>query len=354
MENKTAEIKTKEQRVKEIVNGFKSFNKETYPRAEQLDELLALQNEVVEIALGEDAVAEKLRIYDVLAKVKKRCNEHGGISKELVEAFEKDCKSFNNAIRGTIGGNIGEEKTFEVLANMSVNHVTLENVELCDENNRSELDAVVITRGGAFIVEIKNSRKNIFIDRNGKYFRKGEYNSLDCNIVDKMEVRKKLLRPILDKNGFEHLPIFSIVVFTNDRIEIQNKHDSLNVGFLSQLESFICEDREAIIFDSDLKRVKEAIEIARMPSQFAFKDFDVPAFKERFATLMVELNDEFAPEIEIISAASAKDKLSKEMRIAILETIGLERAKKRHMIKCASMTAIFAVGLSAIAMIMSK
>lgn len=353
MKNKTTEIRTKEQRVNEIVNSFKSFNKENYPRGEQLDELLTLQDEVVEIALGEDAVAEKLRVYDVLAKVKKRCKEHGGISGELCEAFEKDCKSLNNAIKGAIGGNIGESKTFDVLTKIPENHITLENVELCGENIRSELDAVVVTKSGAYIVEIKNTRKDIFIDRDGKYFRKGEFNSLDCNIADKMAVRKNLLRDILDKSGFKHLPIFEIVVFTNDRIEIQNKCNSLNVVFLSQLESFIGEDRECVIFDSDLNKIKEAIEMAKVPSTFAFKDFDVQAFKQRFATIMVELETKYAPELENTSMYDETRETTKTITMEMLKNLAAKKARTRRtcrMIKRVGITAMVALG----ALVISK
>ena len=81
-------------------------------------------------------------------------------------------------------------------------NIILKNIELKDGDDRTELDAVVITPYGITIVEVKNTARDIFIDENGNYYRTGEFLNWDCNIVQKMNLKEDLLKRALEKEEF--------------------------------------------------------------------------------------------------------------------------------------------------------
>ncbi len=177
------------------------------------------------------------------------------------------------------------EKYKELLSN-----VISKNIELQNDYLRSEIDAVVFTKKGAFIIEVKNTKKNIFIDKNGLFFRvTDERQQFDSNIAEKMQTKEALLRTELDKLGYSGLQIFKIVVFTNTKAEIQNKCKQLKTCFSSQLATII-ENWDAPVYlrTNDLYTMSEAIN--RISSSATFPmEFDTDAAKKNFALLVAKL-----------------------------------------------------------------
>ena len=80
-------------------------------------------------------------------------------------------ESYN--ISAEFSGNAGEQKVFRALDNLGCQNSVLHNVELEFDGRRTEIDAIVFTNHAIFIIEIKNSKKNIFIDENGEFYRIG-------------------------------------------------------------------------------------------------------------------------------------------------------------------------------------
>ena len=170
----------------------------------------------------------------------------GHVADEELQKFKEESKAFCNLIKAEISGNRGEYKAFKTLEYLHSHNRVLKNVELQDEINRSELDAVVITPKCVTIIEVKNTSRNIFIDEEGNYFRTGEFLKWDCNIAEKMSLKEKLLRKVLSEAEMGHLQIKSILVFTNNHIEVQNKYTQIRTCFINQLvhiiDSFMLED----------------------------------------------------------------------------------------------------------------
>ncbi len=327
-------------RVNEIVNNFNSFKKETYHKSEILSELFALQRELVEMTFGkETAETADLKIWDVERRLDEMSAEHGNISAEALETFKKDCKYICNLIKAEISGNRGEAKAFGILEHIRAEHIILKNIELCDCDMRSELDAVVITKCGAFIVEVKNTGKNIFIDEGGNYYRTGEFLRWDSNIGEKMNAKKSLLRSVLDDNGFASVQIFEVVVFTNNRIEVQNKYTELRTCFLSQLPYVIDGSRENILSIVDMECVAKVISDANNAKSYPL-EFDVTAFKYRFANLIVEL--ETAP--QVVDDTPATDLATKKTNWIK----AIASAFNRKSLRYAEAAALFAVSFVSI------
>lgn len=277
----------KVQRMEELVAGMTSFRKENYHKDELLSEMFALQKEIVEATFNEDhASTANLRIWDVEKYLEQMNEDCGHVADEELQKFKEESKAFCNLIKAEISGNRGEYKAFKTLEYLHSHNRVLKNVELQDEINRSELDAVVITPKCVTIIEVKNTSRNIFIDEEGNYFRTGEFLKWDCNIAEKMSLKEKLLRKVLSEAEMGHLQIKSILVFTNNHIEVQNKYTQIRTCFINQLvhiiDSFMLED---VLTERDMDIVRSVIDEATSKEAYPV-EFDFQQYKMDFASIL--------------------------------------------------------------------
>lgn len=178
--------------------------------------------------------------------------------------------------------------TFNKLSELQIENRVLRNVELSDGSAKAELDAVVLTPKSVWIVEIKNTKKNIFIDEHGQYYRTGEYLRWDSDIGYKMRMKSELLAKLLKNEGYE-VPIKCIVLFSNNRIEVQNKYKQLTTCFLSQLNTLIEENiGETVLKTMDINVLATKIDSIVGTDTFPIKT-DIEKMKRDYATLMAKL-----------------------------------------------------------------
>ena len=287
----------KAKRIEELMTAMKSFGKESYHKSELLNEMFALQQEIVELAFsGDHAATAELKIWDVERHLERLNADCGNIADEELARFMKGSKVLCNLIKAEISGNRGEYKVFKTLEYLKSQNRVLRNVELSDGDVRTELDAVVITPKCATIVEVKNTSKNIFIDEEGNYYRTGEFLKWDSNIAERMSVKEGLLRKVLESAGYGHIQIRSIIVFTNNRIEVQNKYREIRTSFVSQLAYIIGGYRlDDSMAAEEMDSIQKIIKDAECKEAYPF-EFDVNQYKANFATLMATL--EFAKKHE--------------------------------------------------------
>ena len=282
----------KKNRVDELMATMRSFPKKRYQKEELLPEMFALQQEIVGLAFErENASLADLRIWDVERHLEQMNSDCGNVADIELMRFKEGSKILCNLIKAEVSGNRGEAKAFRTLQHIRTRNIILKNVELRDEDRRTELDAVVVTPGCITIIEVKNTAKNIFIDENGDYYRTGEFLKWDCNIGNKMAFKEELIRRILTKNGIENDLIKSVVVFTDNRIEVQNKYPRIKTCFVSQL-AYIIDDfnetgRKTVY---ELSHIENAIKEAECKEAYPF-DFDVMQYKKDFASVMALLEE---------------------------------------------------------------
>ncbi len=277
----------KETRKQEIINSFKSCRKELYYRDEALTELLALQRETVEMTFNKDhSEISGLRIYDVTDHLEKLNMDYSSIATEQLEKFKNVSKKLCNQIKSEISGAKGENLAEKYLREANANSIILRNIELSDEEDHTEIDIIVIKPGGISIIEVKNSTSDVFIDRNGDYYRTGEYAKYYYNLDQKMKIREKLVRQILENAGYKDVPIESILLFTNNSIEVHNKCENISTYFLCQLSTFVyANNAEGPI---DMIYVSKLIRSAVVEKAYPL-DFDAEEYKEAFADLFATL-----------------------------------------------------------------
>lgn len=342
-------MKTK--RIEELMAGMKSFGKESYHKSELLSEMFALQQEIVELTFnGEHASTADLKIWDVERHLEQLNEDCGHVADEEFQKFQEGSKTFCNLIKAEISGNRGEYKAFKALEYIRSQNKVFKNVEFRDGEVRTELDAVVVTPKCLTIVEVKNTSKNIFIDEGGNYYRTGEFLKWDCNIAEKMSVKERLLKKALEVAGFGYIPIRSVVVFTNNRIEVQNKYRQIRTCFVSQLAYIIDGYRWEDIFSvGEMDQIKNAVEAAECKETYPL-DFDVQQYKADFANLMATLETAMVKtnevDVEVVEEkAQNVKKRSKVAFVSALKSVFSSRQFRKAGSTAAAVAVVVASGI---------
>lgn len=291
-----------EKRIKEIESRFTAFKKETYQKKEVLTELFKLQDEIVrETFNSEHAEKGVLHVWDVERHFEQINETCGHVADELMEDFKIQSKALCEMISAKISGSKGEAKAYKCLQTIARKHRLLKNIELKQKDHRTELDIIAVTNRAAFIVEVKNTSKDIVIDEKGNYCRVVHNGDLvlDKNIGENMNEKEFLLREVLRTAGIEDVPIRSLLVFTNSSINVVNNYEYIQKCFLSQLPHIIDNDMSGIAFDEKkMLKIEQAILDAQCKESYPV-ELDVKKFKETFATLLATLECAKKKQIEI-------------------------------------------------------
>lgn len=291
-----------EKRIREIESRFTAFKKESYQKKEVLPELFKLQDEIVRETFNtEHAERGVLRIWDVEKHFEQINESCGHVADELLESFKLQSKALCDMISAEISGSKGEAKAYKCLQTIARKHRLLKNVELKQKDHRTELDIVVITNRAVFIIEVKNTGKDIVIDKKGNYCRvlnNGEV-VLDKNIGENMNEKEFLLREALKNSGIEDVPIRSLLVFTNSSINVENTYDYIQECFLSQLPHIIDNDITGLAFDDKkMIKIEQVILDAQCKESYQI-ELDVKKLKETFATLLATLENAKKKQLEL-------------------------------------------------------
>lgn len=293
-------------RVNEIKNRMTAFENDKFTREEMLNEVFKLQNEMAVITFGE-ALSEGKRFYDIANHYSDMNREAERISTEKMIAFRRECSEATDCIRAEISGRKGESRTFEKLNYLISAHSLRKNIEIGNENLKTEIDALVVTEKAAFIIEVKNTKRDIFIDENGQYFRTGEFLKWDSDIGSKLALRETFVRTVAEKSGIHNLKIVKVVVFTDNRIRVQNRCKSIVTCFLNQLTSIVDAYKgEKCITIREIDSLMESIDEMTTITRYAPR-FDFDKFKSDFAEIVAEMSAPEEPEVKIISWKAWKD-----------------------------------------------
>lgn len=277
-------------RVNELVASMTSFERTTYHKKEILPELLALQQDFVAATPWDaDSDITGYKLYDVESRLAELNAQCAGVATESVTSFIEGAKKICNMIRAEISGNRGEAIAFDSLRELDCPHYILRNIELEDDTGRTEIDLLVITPKAFFIIEVKNTAKNIFIDPVGNYYRTGDYLKWDSQIVEKTKAREYFLRQALSDAGIEMPNIVNIVVFTNARIQVCNKCRSLTTCFPNMM-SFLIEgyQGDALYAEETMRKARLAVERARRAACYP-SGLDVHQIKLDYANALAAI-----------------------------------------------------------------
>ena len=237
-----------------------------------------------------------LRLWDVESHLRKLNEERSHVADDELAKFIIGSKAVCNTIGAEFSGITGEQKVFRAIDNLSCDNAVLRNVELEFDGRRTEIDAIVFTNHAIFIIEIKNSKKNIFIDEDGEFYWTGYSIHHDCNIAEKMDEREAMLRKALERAGMDYLKIFKIVTFTNPRIDVENKYHYIKVCGSNYLPTFIEKFTSSQWYTyENICTMMAAVNEVKCPDAYQMT-INMEEFKADFANLMAKL--EIAEETE--------------------------------------------------------
>lgn len=279
------------ERITEIKECLTALESGKCSKQELIPQLLALQAQLVTATFGSQDTS--LRIADVESRLIQMNNECNCIASAQLDSFLKQSKTFKEMIRAELSGAKGENKAYKSLQTSLKAHYILRNIELSVGNHRSEIDLVVITEKKIFLIEVKNTSRDIVIDKKGNYCRMTKYGNLmfDKNIGEQMNEKEYLLREAIKNSGIKNVKFQSLVVFTDSGVRVTNNYKYIKACYLSQLPHIIEESMIYNTFSEDeMKAIRDSITNAQCSEEY-YVDMDIATFKNDFAELLTKLEE---------------------------------------------------------------
>lgn len=275
-----------------LLSSLKGLSKDVYSREELLPEMNQLEKEMAQIVFedGLDIPAEYVHMSYIMKHLHEMNNVAGNVADQELKRLSRLASIFSNHVRAQQSGITGEDRVEQYLDYMKSNHVVLRNLQLSDGVHNTEIDFLVLKQGVATIVEVKNSKRDIYIDAAGDMYKIGRYENFDSHLGAKMDFRAEVIKQLLKDAGFENMKIEKVVVFTNNRIQVQKDYRGFRVCFLSRLPHLIDDfyGTGVIQFTKHLQQIADFIQSKDLNEYYPF-DMDVQEFKEAFVDAYLKI-----------------------------------------------------------------
>ena len=275
-----------------LLSSLKGLSKDVYSREELLPEMDLLEEEMAQIVFedGLDIPSEYVHMSYIMKHLHIMNNAAGNVADDELKKLSRLSNVFSNHVRAQQSGMTGENKVEQYLGYMKSNHVVLRNLQLSDGIHNTEIDFLVLKQGVATIVEVKNSRRDVYIDSNGDMYKTGRYENFDSHLGAKMDFRAEIIKQLLKDAGFENMRIEKVVVFTNNRIQVQKDYRGFRVCFLSRLPHLIDDyyGTGVIQFTKHLQQMADYIQSKDLNEYYPF-EMDVQEFKEAFVDTYLKI-----------------------------------------------------------------
>ncbi len=275
-----------------LLSSLKGLSKDVYSREELLPEMDQLEKEMAQIVFedGLDIPAEYVHMSYIMKHLHEMNNVAGNVADQELKKLSRLASIFSNHVRAQQSGITGEDRVEQYLGYMKSNHVVLRNLQLSDGVHNTEIDFLVLKQGVATIVEVKNSKRDIYIDAAGDMYKIGRYENFDSHLGAKMDFRAEVIKQLLKDAGFENMKIEKVVVFTNNRIQVQKDYRGFRVCFLSRLPHLIDDfyGTGVIQFTKHLQQIADFFQSKDLNEYYPF-DMDIQDFKEAFVDAYLKI-----------------------------------------------------------------
>lgn len=200
--------------VKNRLSGIGTMASASYTNQEIVDHLKDLQYAIAHEVCGEDE-GSRVRADVIVQAVEGKVSALGLQDSESFVTFKQDMQDIGREIALTISGIKGETKGFRALKALEYDADTyvLHNVCLNDGEGRTEIDALVISPYGVFVIEMKNCRKTMTITEDG-YFQKLDNPNYQYPLGERMCCKEILVREALGEAL--SVPVRSMLLLVND------------------------------------------------------------------------------------------------------------------------------------------
>lgn len=275
-----------------LLSSLKGLSKDVYSREELLPQMDQLEKDMAMMVFedGLDIPSEYVHMSYIMKHLHIMNNAAGNVADDELKKLSRLSNVFSNHVRAQQSGITGENKVEQYLGYMKSNHMVLRNLQLSDGMHNTEIDFLVLKQGVATIVEVKNSKRDVYIDENGDMYKTGRYENFDSHLGAKMDFRAEIIQQLLKDAGFENMRIEKVVVFTNNRIQIKKDYRGFRVCFLSRLPHLIDDyyGTGVIQFTKHLQQMADYIQSKDLNEYYPF-EMDVQEFKEAFVDAYLKI-----------------------------------------------------------------
>lgn len=255
---------------------------------EEYDLTLERLEKIIVNAVYEDCHGKFLYIRDVIEHFKrlaieKHLEEHPDVINMMTRL-----ESFKDFIITHKDGSKGERFAERELKNIASKHIRLSNLEL-NVNESTEIDQIVITKKGIFLIEVKWRNMDMIINTQGNFVEYGmRWSNMSFkNVVDQLHTqRREVFEVLKSDDSFEYNEILknkihTVLLFANNKVNIHNKcKDEVVVCRCRDIVNYIEDyDDEAVFTDDDMKCIADKLRSFETSKNYPIK-FDIDSLRE--------------------------------------------------------------------------
>lgn len=236
----------------------------------------------------ESIEGDRVFIDDIIEEIR-RCASLRGLEYDprivcLIDRLEDYHFNLRNQKKGTKGERFAAGK----LKRLSVKNFRLENVQLNYDNNDTEIDQIVITEKGIFLIEVKYCDQDMCITKEGHFLQMNRrFVTLDTiNILEKMSDKKYILRSLiaeaLNIDDIQRISkqIHPVIFFANNRANCDYKQSGANLVYCHNAVSFIENYQTDVKLSSlEMEAYQKAIESCAVKKEYDV-GFDLDSLRE--------------------------------------------------------------------------
>jgi len=279
-------------RINEVLERMESFRHEYYFKQELLEEYLRLERETIELTFNREHVElSNIRLVEVKNHFEALNLRYGNKADLELAEFNNYSYELYNEIKRMKSGAKGEYQTSKVLETLRCPCQILNNIELSKGDHKTEIDFIVITQKAIYILEVKNTQKDVKIDEAGNLIKVGYSEVFEKPLAENMNEKEYLVRSILEEAGYKNLKIISLVVFANSRINVENNYKHLEHCFLGSLPKIIDGNEDDYLYTiKNISKMAKEISFAEQKEKYV-PSFDVESYKVAYAKLIAKIED---------------------------------------------------------------
>lgn len=284
---------------------------------EYTDDLLDFQGVIVPIVMGNE-YQPGMRVEEAIFKMEKLARAKELSGDPIVRKGINSLKTVNKELHICMAGRKGENLVARTLEFINRPEAKVyRNVYISDGKEETELDAVVTTNTGTIILEIKKSKDDLTITEDGRLVHSGDECYEKRPIGEKMEMKRRLLRNILDlecaRRGFkEPVKVDSYIVFVTPkgvRIKVNDNYRQEKWCFRTNMNHIISAfSTDSYYREDQLEVINEAVENLEKQKKAFMLDVDYDSIREDFATAIEMLTE----------SDSGRDELDFKERVVIM------------------------------------
>ena len=234
---------------------------EVYTRKELKEIYKKAETRYLKTVFQDDCVTYR-HTNDIIDYLQPIANQHG-CDDDRVNKLTRELRNLSRSLGSLINGDRGECATRDTLSHMTTQNERLESVCLALNGERAEIDFVVITSKGIFLVETKFYTTDVVIDKRG-IIRSARYPWFeDYDTCRKLKSKEYVFSGVLKPKVGSLATgenIHSMLVFANNHRTWKDLSQRYPVhGCWDALYDIEHYDGEDVFDDRDIVRIKEAI-----------------------------------------------------------------------------------------------